>query len=390
MPTVGWIYEDAVERFGENPYPPERNEHRDVSCPYPGCERHFKNLDDLLQHLGLDHPLNIPVLQIHSRTMLTEFSVRVAFNASDFTLLNCTACEFRCDGGTPQKVTPARLPALLAAQRSSTCELRLFNERALDNNLAIANFVASFRIPSDQALNAIDNEFSRRFAIEHPRIADVEAFRSVCPDEVAAQDYAAALGDYVIGLAIKERHPDAGVHLEFEHYKEKFAAALAVLKEFRRPVAHAVTAIINFNLNSFSVAPSARLPALKNAFCFFSAIADGNDPPVMSATAEPQSAPVCPVDITTYRILDAARRLTAERTPHPLVADDLETLSQREPLSEYDATKIRVLSAVAYARLGEMEKMERHLRALQFNYLFSKWAQPRLNLHLTHGNLASN
>ena len=152
----------------------------------------------------------------------------------------------------------------------------MVNERVIDDNRATEHFTARFRIPSADALNGIDKEFVRRLAVEHPRMADVDSFRAACPTEPAAQDYAGALGDYVIGLAIKERHPDAGVYLEFEHYKEKFAAALAILKDFRRPVARTVAAVINFNLNNFCFLPAAaRLPMLSAAFALFRAVANG-------------------------------------------------------------------------------------------------------------------
>lgn len=386
MPTVGWIFEDAAERIGESLDSLEGDRHPVVACPYAGCGRQFENSDELLQHLGLEHPLNIPVLQIQSHTMPSEFSVRSAFSASDVALLNCTACEVRFDAGEIQSIAPARLPKLLAAQCSSTCELRLMNERVLDRHQAIAKFAVRFRIPTEQTLQAIDDEFVRRLAIEHPRIADVEAFRTACPDDAAARDYAAALGDYVIGLAIKERHPDAHVYSDFENYREKFSTAIAVLKEFPRPVALAVTAAISFNTNNFSVAPSAHLPVLNTAFSFFGEIAAGNKPRTQSAAAGTQSAPICPVDITTHRILEATQRATTDRTPHPMVADDLDSLSRRKPLSEYDAAKIRAISAYVLTRLERLEEARSQLARLQFTSPFESWAKSQLESLTPHGN----
>jgi hypothetical protein len=389
MPTVGWIFEDAVERIGESLDSLESDRHPVVACPYPGCGRQFKSSDELLQHLGLEHPVNIPVLQIQSRSMPSEFSVRAPFSPGDVALLNCTTCEVRFDAGEVQNITPVRLRELLAAQRSSICELRLINERARDRNQAAANFAARFRIPTEQALRAIDDEFVRRLAIEHPRIADVETFRTACPDETAAHEYAAALGDYVIGLAIKERHPDAPVYADFETYKEKFAGAIAVLKEFHRPVSLAVTAAISFNTNNFSVAPSGHLPVLNSAFLFFGSVAAGNEPRTHSAAAGTQSAPICPVDITTHRILEATQRATTDRTPHPMVADDLDSLSRRKPLSEYDAAKIRAVSAYVLTRLGKSEEAESQLRRLQFTAPFESWAKSQLESLTLHGNPAT-
>lgn len=389
MPTFGWTFEDAGERIGESLDSLDSNRHPVVACPYPGCGRQCKSSDELSQHLGLEHPLNIPVLQIQSRSMPSEFSVRVPFSPSDVALLNCTACEVCFDAGEVQNVEPARLPKLLAEQRSSICELRLLNERVLDRNQAAREFVARFRIPTEHTLQTIDDEFVRRLAIEHPRIADVEAFRTACPDDAAAHDYAAALGDYVIGLAIKERHPDAHVYSDFENYREKFSTAIAVLKEFPRPVALAVAAAISFNTNNFSVAPSVHLPVMNAAFLFFGPIATGNEPRTHSAAAGTQSSPICPVDITTHRILEATQRATTDRTPHPMVADDLDSLSRRKPLSEYDAAKIRAVFVYVLTRLGKLEEAESQLRRLQFTAPFESWAKSQLESLTPHGTPAT-
>jgi hypothetical protein len=180
MPTVGWIQEDAIERFWESPYPREQYLSPGISCPY--CRRQFQSSDDLSTHLGLDHPLDIPTLHLNSKPVLTEFDVRVPLDPSDISLLNCTSCEVRKDGGKAKIMKPSRLPAFLAAERSSTCELRLFNERVINHNTAVVRFIARFSIPSAESLNSVDKEFLKRLAVEHPCIADVDAFRVACPD----------------------------------------------------------------------------------------------------------------------------------------------------------------------------------------------------------------
>jgi hypothetical protein len=151
----------------------------------------------------------------------------------------------------------------------------------------------------------------------------------------------------------------------------------------------AVTAAISFNTNNFSVAPSGHLPVLNSAFLFFGSVAAGNEPRTHSAAAGTQSAPICPVDITTHRILEATQRATTDRTPHPMVADDLDSLSRRKPLSEYDAAKIRAVSAYVLTRLGKSEEAESQLRRLQFTAPFESWAKSQLESLTLHGNPAT-
>jgi hypothetical protein len=384
MPTVGWIQETNIERYWEHPYPPERYEPPAIPCGY--CGRIFSSSDELGRHLGLDHPLSIPILHVRAQPAASELSIRTPVQPNDIALLNCTACVISKNGGESKPITPKRLVTFLATERSSRCTLTLVNERSLDGSQAAAQFIVRFSIPSQDALNAIDKEFIDRFAqTEHPRIADVEGFRAACPSERPAQEYASALGDYVIGLAVKERHPEGGALLEFEHYKEKFTGALGVLKQFHRPVARAVTSVIDFNLNNFAASPApTKLHNLGAAFSFFQAIAQGQGPAGFSRTSSRHTS-ICPVDIVTHRILDAAQRLSSTRKPHALLAAELEELSRWQPLSEYDTTKIQVMSAAAHLRLGNPTAAEHHLRALRFNFLFGGWAQARLDLHSTNG-----
>ena len=362
MPTVGWIQETNIERYWEHPYPPERYGPPEIPCGF--CGRVFSSSDQLERHLGLDHPVSIPVLYIGAQQAGPELSIRTPVQSDDIALLNCTACEISRDGGPSKPISPERLVRFLAAERSSRCTLTLINERSLDRSKAVAQFVVRFSVPNRDALNAIDKDFIERFAhAEHPRIADVEGFRTACPSERPAQEYASALGDYVIGLAIKERHPEGGSLLEFEHYKEKFTGALGVLKQFHRPVSRAVTSVIDFNLNNFVVSPApTKLHSLGVAFAFFRAIAQGQEPASVSRGSSRHTS-ICPVDIVTHRILDAARRLSSTRKPHALLAAELEELSRWQPLSEYDTTKIQVMSATAQLRLGNATAAKHHREA---------------------------
>jgi hypothetical protein len=72
-----------------------------------------------------------------------------------------------------------------------------------------------------------------------------------------------------------------------------------------------------------------------------------------------------------------------------MIADDLDSLSRRNPLSEYDAAKIRAIFAYVLIRLGHFEKAESQLRRLQFTAPFELWAKTHLESLTPHGNPAS-
>jgi len=378
MPTIGWIQETAVERFLTGTEAITVDSTPRYACPH--CDRRFFNSDELLTHLGLDHPLSIPALVIDSTMAASDVSVRRKIALSAFRIHNCTSCGLSKNGGAFQSISPSDLPKFLAGERSSTCELRLVNDRSIDHGRAATTIRLSFRIPDEASLKTIDAEFVRHLAVEHPRLSDVDLFREKCPDSPAELEYASALGDYVIGLAIKERHPDAGAHLDFENYKPKFASALAVLQEFPRLLARSIASLIQFNFNNFSgCVPPPQVPELAIAGTFFQHLATGTQELGSVREVPERTESICPVDIVTHRILRSARKLSSGPRPHPMVAAELEELLQWQPLSEYDGIKARTLCAYAHLRLGNKDAAERHLRRLQFSPPFDQWAQTQLN-----------
>lgn len=386
MPTLGWIQETAVERYLVGTEQPLFDPNPSVPCPH--CERLFFTVDELSEHLGIDHPLSIPIILIGVRTAGKDNVVRQKPEKGAFRVLNCTSCTLSKNGEAVARVDPSQLPSLLSAERSSICDIQLANERTEDRNVASASIRIAFRVPDSKALGVIDTEFVRRLAVDHPRLSDVDDFRRSCPQSPAAIDYASALGDYVIGLALKERHPDAGVFLDFEDYRSKFTSSLNVLQGFSRPVAQSVAATIRFNFNDFSTAP-AQVPDLAGAREFFRSILHESATTSAPEGGEIPHESICPVDIVTFRILGLACKLRSGQVPHPLLLKDLDELVRWEPLSEYDGLKVRALAAIANQRLGRMDDAIRDLRRLQFTVPFDRWAQSQLSKLTQNENAAS-
>lgn len=323
MPTFGWIQEDAIERFWENPYPPDKNDPPEFPCPY--CSKVFTATDALHEHLGLAHPIDLPVLRLRSREIGTELVIRTEVDLADVQLLNCTHSRFAWNHGRSAVVGVGRVPALFASQASAVLDLILSNRRKIDHNDATIEITVQFRIPKLESLNRIDGLFVTDLAVEHPSMSDIDSFRRECPSEPESTEYAGALADYAIGLAIKEGHPESGTRSSFQDYKEKFATALEILREFRRPVPNAVASVIAFNLNNFSNPPLVKgLAALGEAFSFYRDLATGHEPEIANSPETVRDVQaICPVDIVTHRILDLLPKVTATRRPHPLILAEL-------------------------------------------------------------------
>src|SRR5947207_124912 len=74
-------------------------------------------------------------------------------------------------------------------------------------------------------------------------------FDESCRPYPSAREYASALADYVFGVLAKDQC--GGTTIPFAQYPERYQAALSIVSEFRRPLARALCACIEFNLNDF-------------------------------------------------------------------------------------------------------------------------------------------
>jgi hypothetical protein len=204
----------------------------------------------------------------------------------------------------------------------------------------------------------------------------VDEFRRSVTPESAAADYLGALADYAVGVLTKEQRHDSGAHLPFDQFTGKFQSARRCLVDFGRPVATAVVAVIDFNLNNFSRGQPAGFPELQNAHHFYCTLtsAGKTQRPVRNETLATVAA--CPVDAVTAAIWEALKlfpEFPGCDDPSPKLPATLEL-----PLSEFDIAKLRALKAGAALLLSKQSFARDQLRALRHDARFGKWAESHL------------
>jgi hypothetical protein len=251
MPTVGWILEDAVERFWEGqPKPaPVHVPRRVFVCKR--CGRKLQSSEDLRRHFSLEHPLELPALYVCGEPLLRESVLRATVKESDVELVQCTRCEVQIDGGRWQQLSLPDFRQHFTQTVNSTWNVRLIHERALDQARTEEEYHVRFRIPNTAALNAVDEHFLRTLVLDELRHSNLESFQSGLPVDAPAREYGGALGDYALGIILKERRNQPHAPVGFEEFAVKMRSALEVLKLFNRPLALAVSGSILFNLNDF-------------------------------------------------------------------------------------------------------------------------------------------
>jgi|SRR5665213_1408239 len=205
MPTVGWIIEDAIERFWEA--------HPVATFPRPApqrfvcraCSNVFTSAEELRRHYGLRHPVALPALHICGDPLPRSSALRARMSEEDVELVQCTSCEVQVDGGAWRQMKPREFGKRLAQCDSGTWNVRLLHERSEDGSRIHDDYHIRVLVADLGQLDAVDEEFVRRLVREDLKHADLAEFQAELPKEMAAREYGAALGDYALGVLLKER-----------------------------------------------------------------------------------------------------------------------------------------------------------------------------------------
>lgn len=391
MPTVGWILEDAVERFWEGQ---PRTAAAPISVPVFVCSRCGKKLgspEELRRHFSLEHPLELPALYVRGEPLLRESVVRVPLAISDVEMVQCSRCEVQIDGAPWKRLAIPEFRKEFTRPVDATWNVRLIHARAVDDTEAEEEYHVRFRVPDTAALNAVDERFIHALVLDEVRHTDLELFEAGLPTGTPVKEYIGALGNYTLGILLKERRTAPHAPVPFDRFAELMKEALEVLRRFQRPVALAVCSSIRFNLNDFADHGAGGAVEIETGLRFFRNITSTGAPRKNAGEEErspkARSKPaVCPVDQVTHRLLVACASLESDGQ---LPLAELEALRQLTrgtmPVSEQDLAKVHVVCAEGYLRLGRMPDALPHLRAIQFVRPFNDWAQQQLNPDSPHG-----
>lgn len=389
MPTVGWIHEGIIDRFWE-----EQPKSTLDTGPRPifvckCCGKEFFSSETLQQHYNFDHPLELPAIYIQGQPLMRENIIRSALRAGDVEVVQCDSCHVRADGGAWETLTIPDFRRRLIEPRNSTWTVRLVHKREVDQARTEEKYHIRFRIPNPADLNAVDELFIQSLVVDELRHSHLQSYEAGLPTEAPAREYGSALGDYALGIILKERRTPPHAPVGFEEFAVKMRTALEVLRLFHRPVALAVSGAIRFNLNDFSGDAPLAAPDLAFGLRLFKGAchADQRDSTDLALpdTVKRADCAVCPVDQVTARLLAACRTFFSEGS---LSLSELEALRQltrdSAPISAQDLAKIHVICADGYLGLGRKNDALPHLHEVRFDPMFKPWAQLRLEGYSNH------
>lgn len=363
--TVGWILEDATDRFYEaTQRTPQRGRPSAsiVFCPF--CHLTFRTHGEFQVHRALDHAVERPVLLVAGREPAKSFWVRSKIVPNQVETANATTILAGEIGEQPTELSTDTLAQRLSELRFGELRILLRNERQL-NAIAIETlYDAKFRIASSEELTKVEVAFEEYIAGSAQLTFDsIAKFRSDprCTSG-AAGDYAQGLSEYCLGVLIKERPSNQIVTTPYSEHRAKYGAALMRLADIDRPLATVTATVIRLAKNELPLTEVALVELLDNLTLLRQGIVGG------------ATGLACPVDHGTDLIIDLAARMAEQRRWSTILEDQCRQISQSAVLDESDRQKACAIWALTARRLGANKSATEPLARIAAVYPFSAWA----------------
>ena len=372
MPTLNWIQETASDRFLENTSTSIKSQPTIYKCPY--CNKLFKSNIRHDQHVSIDHPIERPILLFKGNELLHESKFHSVIQKDDIDFFNITRIQVRVDGRPPIEVNDFKLKEKLSQSQNTHIHIQVENRPYQDRMPVTSQYTISVKVASVQDLNEIDQLFIDSLARDEISMSDARHFADLTAKFTDALDYSNALFLYVTGILLKDRHPS--MTLPTAEYKTRLQQAFDTLKNYDRPLAHMICAVIHLNFNEFHYSFQATGdPYFDLAHQLFATVANEPDFSLedlrISGTVNLIKAQ-CPIDNESDEIIKNCARLLSTESYQALMQSLLEK-TQSQTLTPDDLTKNRVLAVIAAQKCGDSIASLR-LEQLADDYTFGKWA----------------
>jgi hypothetical protein len=351
-------YMDFHEHVGlEGHYPPEPTVYR---CRL--CGNDFPTPEELQVHRFESHPDERPLLFIRG------LEIGTAPHRITRTL---QADEVRASHFDHAHINGTRvIPSKLGKKLSQTTNERVTVELA--NEGVTARFDISFEIASDIDLAGVDSCFLAVARLRRLDLRAIEDFISAARAFPSGMGYCDGICEYLYGVLAKERAQDSS--LAYEAYREKFNRAADLLRDFQRPIAQAIGALVAFHFNHFSESP-AMVGKLRVGIAAtrFERWLEGDVRGARAALSREydDSLEKLLTDLETERIISWSIARLKIILPQ---LQDIESILQQD-IPEFDRAKLRILLAEIYSVQGDALKAKRHARELLNNPTLGHWAE---------------
>jgi hypothetical protein len=330
--------------------------------PCQHCGEEFLTPDDLRAHRFERHPFSRPVLMIRGFE-IGSAPVRISRRLSP-SQVEALKCETALLNGQP--LPPKELGSQLSKLRNETVKIELWNGEIA------ATFELRICVAGEADLVGVERAFEEVRRQRRLDIRAIEDFIDAGRAFPSAVDYLDGICEYFYSVLAKERAEDSS--LPYKQYRAKLSRSADRLKDFRRPLANTIQALIEFHFNHFreaeAFAPGFRVGLTSQRFSRWLTgdIAAARTIPLSTFDDRLEKSLT---DFETERLLkwslESYDRILQQ-------ADEMEALLLKG-LPEYDRTKLHILLAENYAEAGRLTDARNHARALRGNPSLSHWAE---------------
>jgi hypothetical protein len=206
-------------------------------CPH--CDFTSSIVEDLRRHRFEEHPYNRPILIIRDVELgNTPFRITKRLAPEDINVARCKRASIN-----GESVAITELGRNLSKINGDTVTIELEGDRVS------AVFKIRFELAEEDDLAAVEKYF---FEVARGRRLDmraIEHFIHVSKPYGTAIGYCDGICEYFYGVLAKERSPDSSI--PYQAYREKFNRSADRLKDFDRPLANTLGALVAFHFNQF-------------------------------------------------------------------------------------------------------------------------------------------
>jgi hypothetical protein len=350
-------YQEFHEEVGLGDYKPSPPVY---TCQH--CSKEFSKAEDLRAHRFEMHPFTRPVLLIRG-VEVGSTPIRVSRRLTPLEVEALKADKAWLNG---ESVAVEKLGATLSGIGNGSFTIEL------SNTGASATFEVQICIAADADNLGVEQSF---LAVVRRRRLDMRSIEDFIGDArffPSAVDYYDGICEYFYAVLAKERAKDSS--LPYEEYRDKFNRSADKLKDFRRPLANTIRALIAFHFNHFreaeAFAPSFRVGIVSKRFSKW----------IIREVSAARALPLSIFDDRLEKLLtdfetERLLRWSVESCDEILrQADEMEALLLKD-LPEYDRTKLHIVLAENYSEKGCLIDARDHARALRGNPLWSDWAE---------------
>ncbi len=378
-------YEDDMLRSSPLPLPLTPGKQL-LPCPF--CGERFDDQRSLNDHLSLKHVGERPILMVSGREPDQSSRFTQPLAAAQIGIKNSSTAYIEVNGLAKKEVSPHDVPKLLSQKTDANIKIQLANRFDNVASPVYQQYYFELRIPDKTSLDEVDLAFKEHLTHDEPSMQQVAAFLKDSRCHGVVRDYADALGSYVRAVLVKDQV--TGVTLPPSEADSLYGKALDGLKDFTRPLAMVISAVVRFTFNDFSAVESrsgfrrldwcnSMLAALLRNEAEASKVDPDKSskilirPPALHFGVE-GVIPICPIDEATDHILDFFVQLGSSTRWETALREKCNKYANETTLTMSDRLKIYALWASTSLRLDVAADAIDPLRLLSSTYPFGEWA----------------